>query len=91
MVSDLAAAEAYHALQHHYGMPEAETRALLRSFLTSGVVHLDPQEAVREFQPAPGAGLLDRLIHARYRSAGATTLTLDRGQGRLEGAVLLGT
>jgi predicted nucleic acid-binding protein len=89
VVTDLVAAEAYHALRHHYGMPETEARSLLRRFLASGVVHLDPLGALEAFEPAADAGLLDRLIHARHREAGATTLTFDHGQGRLAGAVLL--
>lgn len=89
IVTDLVAAEAYHALQHHYGMPEAEARALLRSFLGSGVVRLDPPAGLAAFEPAGGAGLLDRLIQARYQTLGARLLTFDRRQGRLEGVEVL--
>jgi predicted nucleic acid-binding protein len=89
IVTDLVAAETYHALRHHYAMPEGEARSLLRRFLTSGVVHLDPPGALAAFQPGAGAGLLDRLIHARHQEAGATTLTFDRQQGKLAGAVEL--
>jgi predicted nucleic acid-binding protein len=89
IVSDLVAAEAYHALQHHYGMPEAEARALLRRLITSGTVRLEPAAAAAAFEPATGAGLLDRLIQVRYLDSGATTLTFDRGQARLTSVELL--
>ncbi|MBA4159491.1 MAG: PIN domain-containing protein [Gemmatimonadetes bacterium] len=91
IVTDLVAAEVYHALQHHYRMPEVEARALLRRLLASGVVHLDPSGALAAFEPAGGAGLLDRLIHARHQEAGAATLTFDKRQARLPGALLLGS
>ena len=59
VVTDLVVAEAFHALRHHYSVPE-----------TGSVV--------------------DRLIVARHRALGATTVTFDRRQARLEGGVLLG-
>lgn len=85
---DLVVVEAYHALHHHYGMPQQEARALLHRFLVSGVVHPEPAEIVHAL--ARGSpGLADRVIHARYRSLGALTLTFDRQQSQLEGAIRL--
>lgn len=89
LVSDLVIAEAYHALQYHYAIPKAEARSLLRRFVESGVVRLEPAASAAALAAKGGAGLVDRLIHARYRSVGAVTLTLERRQGRLEGAVRL--
>ena len=89
VVSDLVLAEAYHALQHHYGVPKAEARAILHRFATSGTVHVDPARAVEALESKGGAGLVDRLIHARYRTLGATTATFERKQGALEGATRL--
>lgn len=86
LVSDVVAAEAYFALQHHYEVPKAEARRLLRQFLHSGTVQLDPKGALEAFDDAPGAGLVDRLVHGRYRSLGASTLTFERKQGGLPGA-----
>jgi predicted nucleic acid-binding protein len=86
LVSDVVAAEAYFALQHHYEVPKAEARTLLRQFLHSGTVQLDPKGGLEAFDEAPGAGLVDRLIHGRYRSLGASTLTFERKQGGLPGA-----
>ena len=89
VVSDLVIAEAHHALQHHYAVPKAEARAILRRFVGSGIVTLEPHAAVGALEFAGGAGLVDRLIHLRYRSLGAITLTFERRQGSLEGAVRL--
>ncbi len=89
LVSDLVIAEAYFALQHHYGIPKAQARALLRQFIDSGVVEPDPSTASADLEPAAGAGLVDRFVHSRYRALGANTLTFERKQAALEGAVRL--
>jgi predicted nucleic acid-binding protein len=91
VVTDLVIAEAFHALRHHYGVPQAVVLTRLREFLGSGVVHADPPGVVEALgQAAPArAGVVDRLIVARHRSLGAITATFDRRQARLEGGVLL--
>jgi hypothetical protein len=55
----------------------------------SGVVTIMPPEAVSALAPSAGAGLADRLIHARHRSLGTITLTFDKKMSALEGAVRL--
>lgn len=86
LVTDLAIAEAYHALQHHYGVPKPEATELLRRFVSSGVVRLEPESSLPVLAERGGAGLVDRLIHARHRGQGAVTLTFERRQAQLEGA-----
>jgi len=86
VVSDLVVAETYHALQHHYAVPKMEARAILRRFVESGIVQLEPPAASGALASADGAGLVNRLIHLRYRSLGAVTVTFERRQGSLEGA-----
>lgn len=86
LVSDLVASETYYALHYHYGVPKPAARALLYRFLTSGVATLDPAASLSAFDLSADAGLVDRLIHSRYRSLGAITLTFEQKQGRLEGA-----
>jgi predicted nucleic acid-binding protein len=85
LVSDLVAAEVFHALHHHYGVPREEARVQLRAMLRSGVVSIDPPEALGAFERSPGAGLQDRLIVARHRALGATTWTFDRKLGVADG------
>lgn len=89
VVSDLVLAEAYYALQHHYGVPKAEAQAILHRFATSGTVELNPAEAAAALEPRRGAGLVDRLVHARHRALGVSTITFERKQGALEGAIRL--
>ena len=91
VVTDLVVAEAFHALRHHYSVPETVARGRLREFLGSDIVHVNPAGAGEALgQRARGqAGVVDRLIVARHRALGATTATFDRRQARLEGGVLL--
>jgi len=89
VVSDLVLAETYHALQHHYDVPKSEAVLILHRFATSGTVGVDPTEAVAALEPRPGAGFVDRLIHARYQSLEVATTTFERKQGALEGAIRL--
>ena len=86
LVADIVLAEAYFALQHHYDVPKDEARDLLHRFARSGVVSVDPPQAIRALRPSRGAGVVDRLILERYRSLGAITLTFERKQAALEGA-----
>jgi predicted nucleic acid-binding protein len=91
IVTDLVIAEAFYALRHHYGVPETVALGRLREFLGSHVVHLDPagaEEALGQGTRTQ-AGVVDRLIVARYRALGATTATFDLRQARLEGGVLV--
>jgi predicted nucleic acid-binding protein len=91
VVTDLVVAETFHALRHHYRVPEAVAVGRLREFLGSDVIHVDPSgtgEALGQGGRGQG-GVVDRLIVARHRALGATTATFDRRQSRLEGGVLL--
>jgi predicted nucleic acid-binding protein len=89
IVCDLVIAEAYYALQFHYDVPKAEARSMLMRLVRSGVVTVEPREAEGVLGMTSGAGLVDRLIHARHRALGAVTLTFERKLGALEGAVRL--
>jgi predicted nucleic acid-binding protein len=91
VVTDLVIAEAFHALRHHYGVPEAVALGQLREFLGSGIANVDPIGAREALEPESKGrvGVVDRLIVARHRALGATTATFDRRQARLDGGVLL--
>lgn len=90
VATDIALAEAYHALHYHYDVPKEEARERLSSLVTGGVVTLDPAGVAEAFPESGGAGFVDRLIHARHRLRGGLTLTFERLQGKLDGAVRLG-
>jgi predicted nucleic acid-binding protein len=72
--------EAYIAVQHHYGVSRADTRAGLIQVLHSGLVTpLNGRSVFAALESQAGCGLLDRLIADDYHRAGLeTTLTLDR-------------
>ncbi len=87
LLTDLAVAEAYHALQYHYDVPKHEAREMLSALLTSGVVEPEPAGLAGVLVASrTGAGMVDRLIHHRHTARSATTLTFDGRQVRLEGA-----
>jgi predicted nucleic acid-binding protein len=86
LLTDLVIGESYFVLRAHYGLADADVRRALSQVIRSGVFRVDPAEASRALDATGGAWFADRLIHLRYRALGATTLTFDRAQARLEGA-----
>ena len=93
IVSDLVIAEAYHALKYHYEIAPADIRRSLLTMLTSGLVQPEPGSAalaVLQAKAMGKAGLVDRLIHARYESDGMITLTFDKTQAKLGKAEFIG-
>jgi predicted nucleic-acid-binding protein len=86
IITDTVVGEAYFALLHHYGMPEAEVLAALGTLLASGVVFPEPSTVLTAFPKAGATDFMDRLIHARHQALRATTLTFDKRMGRLSGA-----
>jgi predicted nucleic acid-binding protein len=91
VVTDLVVAETFYALRHHYAVPQPVALSRLQEFFSAGVVQVEPVGIAEALgQGARGhAGVVDRLIVARYRALGATTATFDRRQARLEGGALL--
>jgi predicted nucleic acid-binding protein len=91
VVTDLVVAETFHALRHHYDVPQRVALSRLQEFFSAGIVHVDPVAAAEALGHGrrEHAGVVDRLIVARHRALGATTATFDRRQARLEGGVLL--
>ena len=67
VATDLVVAEAFHALRHHYGVPEAVALGQLREFLGSGIAHVDPTGLREALGPGTRgqAGLVDRLCQGR--------------------------
>ena len=54
IVTDLVAAETFHALRHHYDVPQRMALSRLQEFFSAGVVQVDPVVAAE----ALGAVLL---------------------------------
>lgn len=93
-VSDLVVAEAYFALQTHYGVPQKEALAALRQFLESGDVtpigrSLDVLRSLD--QPASAKpGFVDRMIHAEVLSKGGKLATFEKSAAKLKDSIVLG-
>ena len=70
--------EAYVAVQHHYGVSKADTRAGLLDVLRSGLVSpLNGRPVIDALSASGQPGLFDRLIANDYDRAGLEVLTLD--------------
>ena len=84
--SNQVVGEAYIALQHHYGVSDADARSALADALSSGLVApLNGQSVILALQTREGPGLFDRLIADDYSRTAAETLTLDRRMASLPG------
>ena len=76
--------EAYVAVQHHYEVSKADTRAGLLDVLHSGLVApLNGRAVFAALEASGGAGLFDRLIADEYARASLRVLTLDRQMAAL--------
>ncbi len=93
LVSDLVLAEAYYALQHHYGATKKETLAALRDLLASpGISGTGEVAEVLETPSLESAkpGFLDRVIHRHYLRSGAEEVaTFELASARLPGVNVL--
>ena len=94
-ISDLVVAEAYFALQTHYGVPKKEALAALREFLESGDVTPTGHalEVLRTLErPASSKpGFIDRVIHAEISSRGGRMATFEKSATKLPDTIVLGS
>jgi predicted nucleic-acid-binding protein len=87
LVSDWVVAEAYYALQHHYGVSKKDTLSALRNLLASPEVEATGE--VVAVLAIPGLesskpGFIDRVIHRNYLSSGAEEVaTFERAAAKL--------
>ena len=93
-VSDRVIAEAYFALQHHYGISKIEAQTQLLNFLESGAVSEEgggmAKKALQSSLASPNKpGFIDRLIHAQYFNASRRLVTFEKASKRLAGTLLL--
>ena len=89
-VSDLVVAESFHALIHHYDVPEAKAVGALKSFLESSVIFPTGNAlTVLSSYKNTGAGFVDRLIRMEALSSSSQLMTFDKKLARLENVSLL--
>lgn len=93
-VSDWVLAEAYYALQYHYGVPKKEVLNALRQFTTSPGVSASKDAATVLALPnleSARPGFIDRLIHRAYLQNGASEVaTFERSARKLPHMRVLG-
>ena len=93
LVSDWVLAEAYYALQHHYGASKRATLDALRSFLaTPGIDGTGEVAGVLATPDLESAkpGFIDRVIHSHYLHSGAEeVVTFEKAAAKLAGVRVL--
>jgi len=92
LVSDLVVAEAYFALQHHYGVSKKDALVGLRRLFAEGEVK--PLGAVAEVLAVDGLasakpGFVDRLVHGAYAGAAVEMATFEKAAGKLKAVRVL--
>jgi predicted nucleic-acid-binding protein len=92
VVSDLVVAEAYFALQHHYGISKQEALLGLRRLFSDG--EIKPLGAVAEVLATEKLatakpGFVDRLIHGAYTAAADEMVTFEKATGKLKSVRVL--
>ena len=91
-VPDLVLAEAYHALQHHYGFSKADALAALHGFSAHPGIKVGPgAQKVLTLPNLASAkpGFVDRLIHGACQAAGHTLITFEKSARKLPGTLVL--
>ncbi len=92
-VSELVVAEAYYALQHHYGVSKKQTLAALRQFCATPGVEAEGDVSKLLATPrleSANPGFVDRVIHGSYRRSGVEQLvTFEKAAKKLPGVLVL--
>jgi predicted nucleic acid-binding protein len=91
-VLDLVLAEAYFALQYHYGFPKDAALKSLHQFAEQPVVALS--KYALEILSLPGLssanpGFVDLLIHGFSRTKNCKLVTFEKKARKLEGVIVL--
>jgi predicted nucleic acid-binding protein len=92
MVSDLVVAEAYFALQYHYGVPKKEALVALRRMFADGEIASQGVAADvlnTEGMASAKPGLVDRLIQGGYITSGGSMATFEKAAGKLKSVRVL--
>lgn len=91
-VSDLVVAEAYHALQYHFGISKSDALwGLCQLFSTGEIV---PAGQALKILTQPGLasakpGFVDRLIHANSIHSGCHWVTFEKAASKLPDVAVL--
>lgn len=92
VVSDLVVAEAYFALQHHYGVSKQDSLLGLRRLFADGEIEpLGAAAAVLALDGMASAkpGFVDRLIHGAYANVADQMVTFEKAAKKLKSVRVL--
>ena len=92
VVSDLVVAEAYFAMQHHYGVSKQDALNGLRRLFADGEIKpLGAVAAVLATDRLASAkpGFVDRLIHGAYLANADAMVTFEKAAGKLKAVRVL--
>ncbi|CAN5914608.1 hypothetical protein BH11VER1_BH11VER1_26130 [soil metagenome] len=92
VASDLAIAEAYFALQHHYQIPKKVALASLHQLFASGMIGCSPHTLALLALPSLDTakpGFVDRLIHAGYTKNADGMATFEKSAKKLPRTLVL--
>jgi predicted nucleic-acid-binding protein len=92
VASDLVVAEAYFALQHHYGVPKKEALQALRQMFAAGEIIPTGTAAdvLAEANLATAKpGFVDRMIHNAYTADCGTMATFEQAAAKLSSVEVL--
>ena len=92
VISDLVAAEAYFALQHHYYVSKQDALLGLRELFAAG--EIKPLGAVAEVLAtsrlaSAKPGFVDRLIHGVYTESADSMVTFEKAATKLKSVRVL--
>ena len=92
VVSDLVVAEAYFALQHHYGLSKQESLDGLKCLFADG--EIEPLGVVSKVLAVDGLasakpGFVDRLIHGTYEAEADNMVTFEKTGAKLKSVRVL--
>ena len=92
VVSDLVVAEAYFAMQHHYGVSKRDALLGLRRLFSDG--EIKPLGAAAEVLAtdrlaSAKPGFVDRLIHGAYTTAADEMVTFEKAAAKLKAVRVL--
>ena len=92
LVGDIAAFEAYYALQQFYGMTKGEALGHLRELAATPGFRFSRTVAATLQIPnldRANPGFIDRVLAAGYRAAGAATLSCEKSFKKLPNAIVV--
>lgn len=91
-VPDLVLAEAYHALQHHFGFSKTDALKTLLAFSRHPAIAVSPHAHAILVLPGlatANPGFVDQLIHGAAHASGCRLVTFEKSARKLADTLVL--